>query len=176
MLFKATLSVLEQTEPRHSATVLAVTSEFSQCVEAVGDVDADGVIDGSDNCQVIANPDQSDVDGEGLGDACDGGNSDTDELSDQTEYFCGSAPGGGSRVPERVDGSFVGEDEDGDTQVNEPLPIMAAGYDCDGDGFIETTEDHVTTSDQNPCGRNRLARRLRTRRVPAQRIQYPGHG
>ena len=35
------------------------------------DNDNDGVIDGFDNCPAIANPNQSDVDRDGLGDACD---------------------------------------------------------------------------------------------------------
>ena len=36
--------------------------------------------------------------------------------------------------------------------ANEPLPPGAGAYDCDGDGYIGTTEAHVTTSDQDPCG------------------------
>jgi hypothetical protein len=35
------------------------------------DADRDGVADDSDNCQATANPDQSDVDRDGAGDACD---------------------------------------------------------------------------------------------------------
>jgi subtilisin-like proprotein convertase family protein len=35
------------------------------------DTDGDGIIDGSDNCNAVANPTQSDVDGDGAGDACD---------------------------------------------------------------------------------------------------------
>ena len=35
-----------------------------------GDVDGDGVPNGTDNCPLIANADQLDTDGDGLGDAC----------------------------------------------------------------------------------------------------------
>jgi hypothetical protein len=35
------------------------------------DADADGVPDGADNCELVANPAQPDADGDTLGDACD---------------------------------------------------------------------------------------------------------
>lgn len=34
------------------------------------DTDSDGIVDCKDNCLAVANPDQSDLDGDGVGDAC----------------------------------------------------------------------------------------------------------
>jgi hypothetical protein len=65
------------------------------------------------------------------------------------EVACGSDPENAGSVPERID---TPGDDDGDTLVNEALPAGAEAYDCDGDGYIGTAENHVTTSDQDPCG------------------------
>jgi hypothetical protein len=45
-------------------------------------------------------------------------------------------------------------DDNGDSLTNEALPPGADAFDCDGDGYIGTTETYVTTSDQDPCGSN----------------------
>jgi len=58
------------------ALVTAMWNVLSQCVNAnhavvPGDRDWDGVPEDVDNCPGINNPDQSDVDGDGIGDICD---------------------------------------------------------------------------------------------------------
>lgn len=40
-------------------------------VTGVADLDNDGVPDEVDNCSEVFNPDQADLDGDGLGDVCD---------------------------------------------------------------------------------------------------------
>jgi formylglycine-generating enzyme required for sulfatase activity len=47
-----------------SAFVLSASSAFAQ------DSDGDGVLDAADNCPLVANPDQADCDGDGIGNAC----------------------------------------------------------------------------------------------------------
>ena len=63
-----------------------------------------------------------------------------------------------SKMPERTDGAFAGMDDDGDTEIDEALPVGSEAFDCDGDGFRGSLEDHVYAGtggrDQDSCGRN----------------------
>ena len=100
------------------------------------DADGDGVPDADDNCPNTSNLGQTDVDGDNIGDACDSGDFDGDFFSDQAEFFCGSPPGEGTKVPERLGN---GADDDGDTSIDETQATVA-GSDCDGDGFDDDVE------------------------------------
>jgi len=85
--------------------------------------------------------------------------SDCDGVPDSVESACGSDPANAEFVPERVDGAFAGLDDDGDLQIDEALPPGSEAYDCDGDGYMGSTEKHVygvanTVADQDPCGTN----------------------
>jgi hypothetical protein len=68
-----------------------VTANFQTMISNIGtvcsgsntgttnDADGDGILDDVDNCPNVANPNQSDIDGDGIGDACDEtNNTDTD--------------------------------------------------------------------------------------------------
>jgi glucose/arabinose dehydrogenase len=120
------------------------------------DTDTDGIPNETDNCPAIANADQTDTDADGAGNACDS-DDDNDLVSDVAEPPCGADPLVAAVRPERVDGAFAGADDDGDTEVDEALPIGSEAFDCDGDGYTGTAESHVfqyltqTDGDQKTC-------------------------
>ena len=51
------------------------------------DTDGDGIADGADNCPLIANSDQANLDGDSVGDACD-----TDDDDDRRAGYHRSMP------------------------------------------------------------------------------------
>lgn len=99
------------------------------------DWDGDGVADGPDNCDTVANPGQEDADGDGVGDACD--NCPTNHNPAQAN-FDGDAWG------DACDGcptnsNFSSSDLDGDGIWDEcdlcPTNPAVINVDSDGDGF-----------------------------------------
>ncbi len=120
------------------------------------DPDADTVFDLTDNCPDTANVDQDDADGDGDGDACDPDDDNDGSIDTIDQVACGGDPFDGSKVPERIDGVYAGQDDDADTLVDEPLPPGSQNLDCDGDNYTGSVEDHVfdplTQRDQDPCG------------------------
>ncbi len=124
-----------------------------------GDPDGDGdtVPDYADNCLTVINPDQADNENDGLGDLCDP-DDDNAGVYDVDEVACGGNQYVAALRPERIDGVFDGVDDDGDTNVDEALPGGTDNFDCDGDGFKGSAENHVfgpaATGNQDPCGNN----------------------
>ncbi|HSC75091.1 MAG TPA: hypothetical protein VLB90_02505 [Pseudomonadales bacterium] len=122
------------------------------------DDDKDGVIDTTDNCQFVANPDQTNSDTDELGDACDD-DDDNDNVKDVDDAFP-------LDPTESVDTDHDGtgnnadtdDDNDGVLDVVDPFPLDpfllnrisgdsagdTAGYsvaivgDVDGDGYADT--------------------------------------
>ncbi|WP_436408228.1 thrombospondin type 3 repeat-containing protein [Agromyces zhanjiangensis] len=102
------------------------------------DLDGDLIIDSEDNCPADANADQADLDGDGLGDACDS-DIDQDGIPNDLEVQIGSSP-----FSADTDGDGIGDsvetnggqwvDTDGDGTPD------AADEDSDDDGIPDVVE------------------------------------
>jgi hypothetical protein len=95
------------------------------------DDDLDGVPNDIDNCPDVWNPRQEDCDGDGIGDACEGGDIDGDTIPDAID-LCACGPGTGTH------------DEDGDGTVDEcdncPLVPNPLQENSDLDGLGDACE------------------------------------
>ena len=97
------------------------------------DQDGDGIVDGTDNCPAAANTEQTDTDGDGLGDACDG-DDDNDGLPDSWELNYGLNPLSASDAN-------TDADDDGLTNLQEyQLSTLPNNDDTDGDGLLDGQE------------------------------------
>jgi len=132
------------------------TSEFSACVLSTisTDQDADGRPDVSDNCPLVPNFDQANLDGDSLGDVCDL-DDDGDKVYDIDEQNCGGNALNAGIRPERTD---LAGNQNGTGGDSEPLPPGSENFDCDGDGFKGSAENTIYSGtggrDQDPCGNN----------------------
>jgi hypothetical protein len=145
-----------------------------ECVD--NDTDDDGIQNLVDNCPNHPNTNQANFDADSMGDVCDpdddndgtadnlDADDDNDKVNDTDETNCGGATPSSLR-PERVDGVFDNVDDDGDTLMDEALPGGALNFDCDGDGYKGSAENHVlsylagppTDGDQKTCQENDTA-------------------
>lgn len=110
------------------------------------DPDGDGIYNAFDNCPAHANPDQEDSDGDGIGDACDGGDeppvdSDVDGVPDGRDN-CPLVWN-----PDQLDADG---DLEGDACDRCAGFAVDSGPDADGDGFGAGCDCDDTDSDRHP--------------------------
>jgi hypothetical protein len=102
------------------------------------DIDGDGVDDYADNCPQAANPDQSDTDGDLIGDACDD-DADQDGITDSEDNCPLTANPGQADADGDDVGDTCDDDDDNDTVAdlddNCPLTPNADQTDTDFDGL-----------------------------------------
>jgi hypothetical protein len=143
--------------PGLDANVDALTiAHNGNCViyDFEADADADGISDGEDNCPNVLNADQSDVDGDGEGDACDA-DDDNDGVIDTADN-CPTAAN-----PDQIDtdgdglGNACDNDDDGDgvADANDncrltPNPGQA---DTDGDGIGDACDTSTKPTSKDQC-------------------------
>ncbi|MFL0798163.1 MAG: PHB depolymerase family esterase [Cellvibrionaceae bacterium] len=125
----------------------------------VQDADEDGVADAIDNCPNTYNPSQVDSDGDGIGDACQGGNTDTDDdgVNDDVDncpfdYNPEQTDSDGDNVGDICD-DLVDADSDGDGILNEDdncpgrYNYSQKDSDNDGEGDACDSSDDVADTD-----------------------------
>lgn len=127
----------------------------------VTDIDADGVLDGEDNCPNINNPDQLNRDGDAFGDLCDN-DDDNDLLPDEHDACPRGNVGWDSRLQSNDhdgdgcidDNEDFDDDEDGIFDVNDLCPKGPVGWvstpenDIERDGCSDTDVDEDGYIDQ----------------------------
>jgi hypothetical protein len=128
---------------------------FKNAVEwLIGDTDNDGVSDSNDNCPDVHNPDQNDMDNDGIGDVCDpdkdgdgvmNNDDNCPEIPNPNQYDLDN-DGIGDKCDDDVDGDGFNNDIDNCRYVFNPEQTDS---DEDGRGDLCDNCPSVSNSDQN---------------------------
>lgn len=110
------------------------------------DADGDGFNHDTDNCRLVYNPDQADMDHDGIGDVCDD-DIDGDGLTNAQETALGTDP----RNPD-TDGDGLTDAQEVNIYGTNPLV-----QDTDGDGLIDGQEVNVYGTNPNISNKGDLA-------------------
>ena len=121
----------------------------------VADADNDRIADADDNCVNTSNPDQSDDDNDGIGNACEA-DSDNDSIADDTDNCPNTAnPGQGDTDNDGL-GDACEADADGDGVIDDldQCPDTGAGQSVDRNGCADNqldTDGDGVTNDVDAC-------------------------
>ncbi|NQY29825.1 MAG: thrombospondin type 3 repeat-containing protein, partial [Flavobacteriaceae bacterium] len=120
---------------------------------AVSDTDNDGILDDVDNCVNTPNPDQADIDGNGIGDVCQ--DTDGDGVLDIND----NCPTEANTDQADVDGNGIGDacqdtDSDGVLDINDNCPLTANTNqeDANNDGIGDICESVEPADTLTPNG------------------------
>jgi uncharacterized repeat protein (TIGR01451 family)/MYXO-CTERM domain-containing protein len=120
------------------------SSTLTIIVDGNRDGDGDGIPDVTDNCDDVANPDQIDTDGDGLGDICDD-DDDNDGVPDATDNCVGVVNADQADSDNDGTGNSCDNDDDNDGVLdiddNCPFDANAEQADNDGDGVGDVCDD-----------------------------------